>query len=180
MPATATDSLSDAAREFVSSGPKKLLVGGDWVEAADGRTFETIDPSTGEVICEVAHAGAEDVDRAVKAAAAALEGKWAKMPAAGRGQAMNRLADLVEENAAELAEIEALDNGKPVKLAGKVDVPATVAHLRYYAGWPTKIEGEVIPVSWPKMLVYTRKEPVGVCGQIIPWNFPLLMSAWKI
>jgi acyl-CoA reductase-like NAD-dependent aldehyde dehydrogenase len=177
---TATDALSDPARAFVSSGPKRLLIGGELVEAADGRTFETIDPSTGEVICEVAYAGPEDVDRAVKAAAAAFEGKWSQMPAAGRSQLMHRLADLVEANADELAELEALDNGKPVTLAGKVDVPSTVAHLRYYAGWPTKIEGETIPVSWPSMFVYTRKEPVGVCGQIIPWNFPLLMCAWKI
>jgi acyl-CoA reductase-like NAD-dependent aldehyde dehydrogenase len=179
--ATATaEALSDAARTFVSNGPHKLLIGADWTDAADGRTFETIDPATGEPICEVAHAGPEDVDRAVRAAAAALEGKWGTMPAAGRSVLMNRLADLIEENAGELAEIESLDNGKPVKMAARVDLPGAVDHLRYYAGWPTKIEGETIPVSWPGMLVYTRKEPVGVCAQIIPWNFPLLMSSWKI
>jgi acyl-CoA reductase-like NAD-dependent aldehyde dehydrogenase len=176
---TATESLSDSARTFVSR-PQKLLIGADWVDPADGRTFDAIDPSTGEVICQVAQAGAEDVDRAVKAASAALEGPWAKMPAAGRSQLINKLADLIEENGEELAQIESLDNGKPVKMAGRVDVPGAVTHLRYYAGWPTKIEGEVIPVSWPKMLCYTRKEPVGVCGQIIPWNFPLLMASWKI
>jgi acyl-CoA reductase-like NAD-dependent aldehyde dehydrogenase len=180
MPTTATDALSDAARSFVSSGPHRLLIGSDWREAADGRTFNTVDPSTGEPICEVAHAGSEDVDRAAAAARAALEGPWSKLPAAKRGDLMSKLADLVEANAAELAELEALDNGKPVTIAGAVDVPLTVAHLRYYAGWPTKIEGETIPVSWPEMFVYTRKEPVGVCGQIIPWNFPLLMCAWKI
>ena len=177
---TATEALTESARSFVSNGPHKLLIGADWVGAADGRTFETIDPSSGEVICSVAHAGEEDVDRAVKAATAALEGPWAKMPAAGRSQLMNRLADLIEANAEELAQIESLDNGKPVKMAARIDVPGAVAHLRYYAGWPTKIEGEVIPVSWPKMLCYTLKEPVGVCGQIIPWNFPLLMASWKI
>jgi acyl-CoA reductase-like NAD-dependent aldehyde dehydrogenase len=180
MPDAATATLSDAARSFVESGPHKLLIGADWVDAADGRTFATIDPSTGEVICEVAQAGAEDVERAAEAARAAFEGPWAKMPAAGRSQLINKLADLIEANAAELAEIESLDNGKPVKMAGIVDLPQTVAHLRYYAGWPTKIEGETIPVSWPEMFTYTLKEPVGVCGQIIPWNFPLLMASWKI
>jgi aldehyde dehydrogenase (NAD+) len=180
MTTTATASLSDSARAFVEAGPHKLLIGGEWVEAADGRTFDTIDPSTGEPICAVAQAGAEDVERAAKAARKALEGKWGTMPAAGRSLLMNRLADLVEQNAEELAELEALDNGKPVKIAGMVDVPQAVAHLRYYAGWPTKIEGETIPVSWPNMFTYTLKEPVGVCGQIIPWNFPLLMASWKI
>jgi acyl-CoA reductase-like NAD-dependent aldehyde dehydrogenase len=159
---------------------KQLLIGRDWAEAADGRTFETIDPATGDTIAVVAHAGPEDVDRAVGAAAAALEGAWSKMPPAQRSILINRLADLVEANAEELARLESLDNGKPVSIAGKVDLPGSVDHLRYYAGWPTKIEGETIPVSWPNMFVYTRKEPVGVCGQIIPWNFPLLMAAWKI
>ena len=180
MTTATAEALSEAARSFVSSGPHKLLIGAEWSDAADGRTFETVDPSTGDPICEVSQAGAEDVARAVRAASAALEGKWATMPAAGRARLMNRLADLIEEHADELAEIESLDNGKPVKMAARVDLPQTVDHLRYYAGWPTKIEGETIPVSWPRMFVYTRKEPVGVCAQIIPWNFPLLMSAWKI
>ncbi|HEX6458163.1 MAG TPA: aldehyde dehydrogenase family protein [Thermoleophilaceae bacterium] len=180
MPTTATESLSDAARKFVESGPHKLLIGAEWVDAADGRTFETVDPSTGETICSAAQAGAEDVERAAHAARAALEGKWGKMPAAGRSLLINRLADLIEENSEELAQLEALDNGKPVTIAGAVDIPQAVAHLRYYAGWPTKIEGETIPVSWPNMFTYTLKEPVGVCGQIIPWNFPLLMASWKI
>ena len=180
MSTVASEALSEAARKFVESGPHKLLIGADWVEAADGRTFETIDPSTGETICEVAQAGAEDVERAAQAARGALEGKWGKMPAAQRSVLINRLADLIEQNSEELAQLESLDNGKPVTIAGMVDIPQAVAHLRYYAGWPTKIEGETIPVSWPNMFVYTLKEPVGVCGQIIPWNFPLLMASWKI
>ncbi|HEX8854805.1 MAG TPA: aldehyde dehydrogenase family protein, partial [Thermoleophilaceae bacterium] len=158
----------------------RLLIGGDWVDAADGRTFETIDPATGQPICAVAEAGAEDVDRAVSAARGAFEGPWRSMPAAGRSLLINKLADLIEKNAEELAQLESLDNGKPVTIAGAVDVPFTVAHLRYYAGWPTKMEGETIPVSWPNMFVYTLKEPVGVAGQIIPWNFPLLMTGWKL
>src|SRR3954447_1198787 len=173
------DALSDAARDF-AAGPHKLLIGGERPDAADGRTFETVDPSTGKTIAEVAQAGTEDVDRAVQAARAAFEGKWRKLPAAARTQQMLKLADLVEEHTDELAELESLDNGKPVGLAKAVDVRLTAEHLRYFAGWPTKIVGETLPVSWPNTFCYTRKEPVGVCGQIIPWNFPLLMAAWKI
>ncbi len=180
MSSATVESLSDAARSFLAAAPHGLLIGGEWTAAADGRTFDTVDPSTAEPICAVAEAGPPDVDRAVGAARAALAGPWAGMSAAERGHLIYRLADLVEAHAPELAELEALDNGKPVKLAGRVDLPQTVAHLRYFAGWPTKIEGETIPVSWPRMLCYTRKEPVGVCAQIIPWNFPLLMAAWKI
>ena len=176
------DALSDAARRFLD-GPKKLLIGGEWKAAADGRTFEAVDPSTGEAVAEVAQAGAADVDAAVQAARAAFEdgSPWRKLPAAARGQLINRLADLIEENAQELAELESLDNGKPVTLARAIDIGLTTSHFRYFAGWPTKIEGEVIPVSGgDAMFVYARKEPVGVCGQIIPWNFPLMMCSWKL
>src|SRR4051812_36926127 len=178
--ATLPESLSDAARAF-ATGPRKLLIGGERTDAADGRTFTTVDPSTGRPIGEVAQAGSEDVDRAVSAARAAFEeGPWASLPPSQRTRLMLSLADLVDENGDELAELESLDNGKPVKLARMVDVSSTANHLRYFAGWPTKIEGETLPVSWPNMHCYTRKEPVGVCGQIIPWNFPLLMAAWKV
>ena len=102
------------------------------------------------------------------------------MSAADRGRRMTALADLIEANADELAELESLDNGKPLKFAKAVDVAQAAAHLHYYAGWPTKIEGDVIPVADPNLLCYTRREPVGVCAQIIPWNFPLLMAAWKL
>ena len=174
------DSLSDAARRFIA-GQQNMLIGGERVPAADGRTFDTLDPSSGEVIAQVAHAGPQDVDAAVRAAAAAFVqgGKWRKAPAAERSRLLMRLADLVEEHGEELAELESLDNGKPLKYARQIDVPLTVAHFRYFAGWPTKIEGEVIPVSAPNMLCYTRREPVGVAGQIIPWNFPLMMASWK-
>jgi acyl-CoA reductase-like NAD-dependent aldehyde dehydrogenase len=179
MSATAAPAVSDSARSFIEQGPHKLLIGGEWVEAADGQTFETVDPATGDAICAVAQAGAEDVDRAVKAANDAF-GRWSGQPTVAREAVMRKLADLLEANADELAELESLDNGKPVTFAKMVDVAMSVAHLRYYSGWPTKIEGETIPVATPGMHVYTRKEPVGVCGQIIPWNFPLLMLAWKI
>jgi acyl-CoA reductase-like NAD-dependent aldehyde dehydrogenase len=172
--------LGPAAREFLAR-PQRLLIGSERPEAADGRTFASLDPSCGRAIAVIAHAGAEDVRRAVGAARTALEdGPWASLPPSGREQLMIALAEAVEAHAEELAEIESLDNGKPVKLARLVDVRGAAAHLRYFAGWPTKIEGGVLPVSAPNMLCYTRREPVGVCGQIVPWNFPLLMAAWKI
>ncbi len=174
------DALGADAREFLSR-PQRLLIGSERPEAADGRTFATLDPSSGREIATVAQAGPEDAARAVSAARAALEdGPWGSMLAAGREQLMRALADAIEAHGQELAEIESLDNGKPVGLARFVDVSATVGHIRYFAGWPTKIEGGVLPVSAPNMLCYTRREPVGVCAQIVPWNFPLMMAAWKI
>jgi aldehyde dehydrogenase (NAD+) len=179
MTATLPDALSDPARAF-AAGPHRLLIAGERADAADGRTFETIDPSTGQVIAAVAMAGAEDVDRAVRAGRDALEGKWGSLLPAKRGALLLALAELVDRHADELAELESLDTGKPVKLARIVDVAKTADHLRYFAGWPSKIEGRTIPVSQPGVHVYTRREPVGVCGQIIPWNFPLLMASWKV
>jgi acyl-CoA reductase-like NAD-dependent aldehyde dehydrogenase len=172
------DQLSDAAREFAGAS-QQLLIDGERVEAADGKTFETLDPATGESITTVAYGGAEDIDRAVKAARRALE-SWGKITAAERARALNRLADLIDEHADQLAQLESLDNGKPVKLARFVDVDSSAAHFRHFAGWPERVLGDVIPVRAPDMHVYTRKEPVGVAGQIIPWNFPLLMAAWKL
>jgi acyl-CoA reductase-like NAD-dependent aldehyde dehydrogenase len=177
--ATLPDALSAAAGSF-AAGPHRHLIGGDRPGSADGRTFTTVDPSTGLAIAEVAQGGAAEVDAAVAAARAALEGKWGRTSAPKRTELMFALAALVEQHADELAELESLDSGKPVGLAKMVDVAMTIAHLRYYAGWPTKIVGQTIPVGQPNMHVYTRREPVGVAGQIIPWNFPLLMAAWKI
>jgi acyl-CoA reductase-like NAD-dependent aldehyde dehydrogenase len=176
---TLPDALGDAARDFIAK-EHRLLIGADHVPAADGRTFATLDPSSGREIATVAQAGAEDVARAVAAARAAFEGPWKALAPSERSRLINALADAIEANQEELAQIESLDNGKPVKLAQYVDVRGTIAHLRYYAGWPTKIEGSVLPVTAPDMLCYTRREAVGVCGQIVPWNFPLLMAAWKI
>ncbi len=177
---TLPDGLSGPAREFIAQS-HRLLIGSERPEAADGRTFATLDPATGREIAQVAQAGAEDVARAVAAARAAFaEGPWSSMPAAGRERLMHALADAIEERAEEFAQIESLDNGKPVGLAQYVDVAGAVGHIRYFAGWPSKIEGGVLPVAAPNMLCYTRREPVGVCAQIIPWNFPLLMAAWKL
>jgi acyl-CoA reductase-like NAD-dependent aldehyde dehydrogenase len=177
---TLPEQLSESSRTFAAA-EHLLLIDGERVPAADGRTFQTLDPATAKPIADVAHAGPEDVERAVQAARRALEeGPWSKAPAAERARLMNRLADLLEANADELAELEALDNGKPVKLAKIVDVSQTIAWLRHFAGWTERIRGDVIPVSNPGMHCYTRKEPVGVCGQIIPWNFPMLMASWKL
>jgi aldehyde dehydrogenase (NAD+) len=174
------DALDDAARDFIEK-QHGLLIGSERVAAADGRTFATLDPASGREIAAVPQAGAEDVARAVGAARAAFDqGPWAGMAPSERGRLMNALADALERHQEEMAQIESLDNGKPVKLAQYVDVRGTVAHLRYFAGWATKIEGSVLPVTAPDMLCYTRREPVGVCGQIVPWNFPLLMASWKV
>jgi acyl-CoA reductase-like NAD-dependent aldehyde dehydrogenase len=179
-PTALPEALGDAAREFVAKR-HGLLIGDERPQAADGRTFATLDPASGAAIASVPQAGAPDVDAAVAAARAAFEdGPWASMPPSERSRLINLLADALEARQQELAEIESLDNGKPVKLARFVDVAGTVAHLRYFAGWATKIEGSVLPVTAPGVLCYTRREPVGVCGQIVPWNFPLLMAAWKV
>jgi acyl-CoA reductase-like NAD-dependent aldehyde dehydrogenase len=180
MSITLPDLLTDpAAREFAGR-EHALLIGGEWTPAASGESFETIDPASGRPICSIAQAGAEDVERAVKAARAAFEGDWSRISAADRARLIMRLADALEAHSEELAQLEALDNGKPVKMARIVDVAGSVAHLRHYAGWPERIYGETIPVRQPNMHVYTRREPVGVAGQIIPWNFPLLMASWKL
>ena len=179
MPTATAEALSAPAQDFLTRTPGRLLIGGEWVEPADGRTFAAVDPATGEEICQVGQGGAEDVARAVAAAQAAMDGPLRKVHAAKRSALMNALAELVKANGDELAELESLDNGKPLA-AAKGDVAATVNHLRYFAGWPTKIEGETIPVSARDVLCYTVREPVGVCGQIIPWNFPLVMAAWKV
>jgi aldehyde dehydrogenase (NAD+) len=171
--------LDAQAREFLA-GQHNLLIGSERPEALDGRTFATLDPASGQEITQVAHAGPGDVELAVLAAREAFEGPWSALAPSARGKLIGQLADAVEAHAEELAQIESLDNGKPVKLAQFVDVLGTAAHLRYFAGWPTKIEGNVLPVTAPNILCYTRREPVGVCAQIVPWNFPLLMAAWKV
>ena len=157
----------------------QCFIGGEWVSARSGKTFETINPATEEVIAEVAEGDAADVDAAVMAAREQFEtGEWSRMDARDRGRLMYRLADLIEEEIDELAALESLDNGKPVRDARAADLPLTIDALRYYAGYADKIHGQTIPVRGD-YFTYTRREPVGVVGQIIPWNFPMLMVAWK-
>jgi aldehyde dehydrogenase (NAD+) len=157
----------------------QLLIDGRWFDAASGKTFDTLNPATGEVIAQVAEGSQEDVDRAVKAARKAFEtGPWRKMNARERGRCLYRLAELIEQNIDELAALETLDNGKPIRDSRNADLPLAIDCYRYYAGWADKLEGKTIPINGP-YFSYTRHEPVGVVGQIIPWNFPLLMQAWK-
>src|SRR5262245_220727 len=158
---------------------QQMLIGGKWVNSASGKTFETLNPSTGEVICKVAEGDKADIDLAVKAARKAFEsGPWARMNPSERGGLLLKLADAVEKHRDELAALESLDNGKPINDSLAADLPLTVACYRYYAGWADKLYGQTIPINGP-FFTYTRHEPVGVVGQIIPWNFPLLMQAWK-
>jgi aldehyde dehydrogenase (NAD+) len=172
--------LSAPSETHVAVSATKLLINNRWVPSISGKTFATINPSTGEEICQIAEADAADVDKAVDAARTAFEhGPWRRFQASDRGRLINRLADLIERHGDELAALESLDNGKPVSVAKAVDVAATVGCFRYFAGWADKIHGKTIPIDGD-FLCYTRHEPVGVVGQIIPWNFPMLMLAWKL
>ena len=156
---------------FLGGGPKKLLIGGRWVDAATGRTFDTVNPATGKTLARVAAGDGEDANRAVTAARAAFDGPWSRLTAAERGAVLYKIADLIEAHAEAFAQLETLDNGKPYATALRDDVGGTVAYFRYYAGWPTKIQGDTVPVSVvPDILGYTLRQPVGVCAQIIPLN----------
>jgi len=160
--------------------PGRLLIGGQWVDGS--KKFDIVNPATGEVLTEIAEASREDVDRAVQAARRAFEdrgGAWRKMSASERGKLIWRLADLVDTNIEELAELETLDNGKPIFESRYVDMPMVIDVLRYYAGWATKIHGETVN-TFETAFTYTLREPVGVVGLIIPWNFPLLLASWKL
>ncbi len=177
--------VSKSARDFVSR-PKKMLIGGKWVDAASGKTFETYEPSTGEVLGHAAEGDAEDINRAVAAARRAFNsGPWRTMTPSDRGRIIWKIGDLILDHVNELAEIESLDNGKPLAVARVADVPLAADMFHYMAGWATKIEGTTIPISVPyaagaRFHAYTLRDPIGVAGQIIPWNFPLLMAAWKL
>src|SRR6516165_8737943 len=160
--------------------PRRLLINGQW--QAGAKTFDSINPASGEVLSQVAEASAEDVDLAVSAARTSLDDRnspWRKTSASGRGNLIWRLADLVEKNIEELAEIETIDNGKPIWESRHVDMPMVVDVLRYFAGLATKIQGETVN-TFETAFTYTLREPVGVVGLIIPWNFPLLLASYKV
>jgi phenylacetaldehyde dehydrogenase len=177
--------MHQQVKAFVGTS-RKMLIGGNWTDTASGKTFATYNPATGEVLAQVAEGNHLDVDRAVAAARKAFEnGPWRRLTASERGRLIWKLADLLEAHVEEFAQLESLDNGKPVGVARVADVPLAVDLFRYMAGWATKIEGNTIPISVPytpgtQYLAYTLREPVGVVAQIIPWNFPLLMAAWKL
>ena len=155
-----------------------LRVGGQRIEGSGD--LEVVDPSSGRQICVAARAGGRDVDLAVQAARRAMDGPWARISADERSRILWRLAELIEERSEIFGQLDSLDNGKPFAVARDVDALWSARHLRYYAGWPTKIEGATIPVTIPDRLNYTLVEPVGVCGLITPWNYPLLMAIWKL
>lgn len=173
--------IGEKAASFLRQ-EKKLLIDGKWVPAQSGKIFDTYDPGTGRIIAQVPEGDAADIDNAVKAARQAFEeGPWSRITPSERGRLIWKLADLLEQNADELAELEVLNNGKPLANARNSDVTLSVDMFRYMAGWATKITGETISISAPdKYHAFTVREPVGVVGQIIPWNAPLLMLAWKV
>jgi aldehyde dehydrogenase (NAD+) len=172
--------LPTPAKDKIAPSVTKLLINGRWVPSASGKTFATVNPSTGEEICQVAEADAADVEKAVRAARAAFDqGPWRKTIASERGRLLHRLADLIETHSDELAWLETIDNGKPLTVAKNVDVAKTVACYRYFGGWADKVQGKTIPIDGD-FFCYTRHEPIGVVGQIIPWNYPTLMQAWKL
>src|SRR6204780_4338811 len=180
-----TVTIDRSVEEFTAT-PRKLFIDGQWTDAASGKTFETPNPATGETLANVAEGDAEDIDRAVRAARKAFDdGPWSRMTPSERGRLIWKVGDLILEHAEELAQLESLDNGKPVGVALAADVPLAADLFHYMAGWATKIEGNTINISVPYMPganfhSYTLREPLGVIGQIIPWNFPLLMAAWKL
>jgi acyl-CoA reductase-like NAD-dependent aldehyde dehydrogenase len=159
--------------------PGKLIINGEAVDAVSGRTFETRNPATEELITTVAEAGVEDIDRAVNAARAAFEGgPWAKMKAADRGRLLHRLGDLILANADEIARLETMDNGKPIFESRHIDLAMAAGCFHYFSGWASKLTGDTTNVS-PSFFTYTLREPVGVVGAIVPWNFPMIMVGWK-
>ena len=160
--------------------PGNLFINGRWVDSVSGKTFDTLNPATEDVITSVAEGDSADIDLAVTAAREAFEnGPWKKTDARDRGRILLKIAGLIERNKDELALLDTLDNGKPINETTNADIPLVIDCFLYYAGWADKIHGETIPVRG-EFFNYTLREPVGVVGQIIPWNFPLLMAAWKI
>ncbi len=182
---TATHKVPESIASFLAN-PKQLLINGQWQDAASGKSFDVVNPASEKVIAQVAHGDEQDIALAVQAARQAFEsGPWSKMTPSERGKLIWKIGDLIEKHNDELAELETIDNGKPLAVAKVADVPLSADMFRYMAGWCTKIEGNTIPISVPyapgaNFHAFTMREPVGVVGQIIPWNFPLLMAAWKL
>jgi phenylacetaldehyde dehydrogenase len=180
-----TTTLNKLVEDFVGSR-RQLFIDGQPVDAKSGKTFDTLNPATGELLATVAEGDAADIDVAVRAARRAYDdGPWGSMSSSDRGRIIWRIGDLITEHLEEFAQLETLDNGKPLSVARAADVPLAAELFRYMAGWATKIEGNTIALSVPyapdaQFCAYTLREPLGVVGQIIPWNFPLLMAAWKL
>jgi phenylacetaldehyde dehydrogenase len=176
--------LSENARAY-TQGTMPMLIGDEWLQASSGETFPVYDPATGAEIARAPRGRAEDIDRAVAAARRALGGPWKRVTPQQRGTMIWRLADLIEAHLEDFAQIDSLDNGKPINEARFFDVPFTVDMLRYFAGWPTKLTGDTIPISYAASFgnsfhAYTLRQPVGVVGAITPWNLPLLIVVKKL
>lgn len=171
--------LHPDTRAFLSDGPKKMIIGGQRVASSSGKTFTAYNPSDGEPLVDVYAGSAEDVERAVQAAREALRGEWSTMAPAQRERLLRRWAELIEAHNDELAQLESLDNGKPIHHTQHIDAFVAADEVYHFAGWPSKIEGETHPVSIPGHFVYTRRESVGVVAIIIPWNYPLIHSMQK-
>jgi aldehyde dehydrogenase (NAD+) len=171
--------MSSRLSASVAVPPTRLLIDGEWGEAASGARFATVDPATEDVITEVAEAGAADVDAAVEAARRALRGRWSLMTGAERGRILHRLAAIMRERFEELTLLESIDAGKPLAATRRMDMPAAIDCLDYYAGWADKITGEVVPTRLDA-LTYVSRVPVGVVAAIVPWNFPLMNAVWKV
>jgi len=185
-PSLANDlSTISAANKTFLARPHKVLIDGEWVAAASGKTFDVRDPSSDVVIARCAEGDAVDIDRAVSAARRAFdEGEWSRLKPVDRERLLSKLADLIEKHADELAELESIDNGKSIIMARHVDVKHAIETWRYMAGWPTKIEGKVLPVSGAllpdqQFTAFSMLEPIGVVGAIVAWNFPLVLATWK-
>ncbi len=174
---------SEAAKKALARKPQ-LFINGEWVDSTGGETLDVIDPSSGKVVSSFVDATDADVDKAVAAARRAFDdGRWSDLPPIVREGIMHKLADLLAAHADELAELEAIDNGKPKGMAAAIDVPGAIGMIHYMAGWATKLGGEYIePIATPRGAFhsYVRREPIGVAAQIVPWNFPLLMAVLKI
>ncbi len=165
--------------EVMTLPEQRLLIHGNWVNAASGRSFATINPATEEHIAQIAEAGAADIDAAVTSARQALEGPWRLLTGAQRGKLLRRLADLIEQDLENLVRLEGIDAGKPLAATRRQDLPAAIDCLEYYSGWADKIAGEVVPAR-ADALTYVTRQPVGVVAAIVPWNFPLMNAVWKI
>jgi acyl-CoA reductase-like NAD-dependent aldehyde dehydrogenase len=171
--------LTPRVRQFLTAAPVRMLIGGEWCTARSGRTFSVYDPSSGEVLAQVAEGGAEEIDAAVAAARAALP-RWKSLMPAERAARLWKLSELIERDADDLAIIDTFNVGLPISRTRNGEIPAAVEDLRYYAGWTTKLEGRTIPVSIPGFTVYTVLEPMGVCGAITPWNYPMEAFTGKV
>lgn len=159
--------------------PGRLLIGGEWCDAADGRTFETVNPADESVLAKVAAAGPEDVDRAVASARRAMDGAWGRLPAAERGRILWKMAEAIQERASSLAMLETLDTGKTLFDSGKIEIPMAAQIFQFYAGAATKVSGRTLS-SRSDAFQFTLREPVGVVAAIVPWNFPFLLASWKV